>query len=209
MSGAISLLSLRGVQNWSFVGAGTYSHGAPPTPTYPTVAAGDLLIAVVNLHAVDSVNTPSGWTQVIQQNNADGGVAEFYKIASGSESGTLSLSGSFSASTTSAAIVAFRPSSSPVQGAKNVAISASTTATSLTTTYSNSLYIGVFTSHSDFGSFSLASLSTAINASGTPAQRGLFIGYTVVADPNTAISKTVTWSGIVAQYANSYANTFA
>ncbi|MEM2889746.1 MAG: hypothetical protein QW358_00140, partial [Candidatus Hadarchaeum sp.] len=97
----------------SYVGAGAVAYsaqnGASVAPAYPSgIQAGDLLVVFVGMKPSTansgSVTTPSGWTLILNSGwmggygttlGADTGntcLWAFYKIATGSESGTLTIS---------------------------------------------------------------------------------------------------------------------
>lgn len=60
---------------------------------YPaTVAAGDVLVAHVSARAASGVTTPAGWTLVPSSSiNSGGRSAAFYKVADGTETGSLTV----------------------------------------------------------------------------------------------------------------------
>lgn len=90
----------------SYVSKGTTSYSATaPAPSYPaSIAAGDMLVLAVGIKPITAtIATPSGWTPLLEATGTGGtgttgadtgtmSVAVFTKIASGSESGTLTLS---------------------------------------------------------------------------------------------------------------------
>lgn len=87
----------------SYVNVGTASTGSTSlTPSFPAVTAGNILfLFVANKYPGNGPATPSGWTLIGQgqggagSSGADSGqtfLTAFYKIATGSESGTLSVS---------------------------------------------------------------------------------------------------------------------
>lgn len=71
------------------------------TPTFPSVSAGQLLLCKVHARAgtsVDTIDTPSGFTLETGAKVGIGGglaAAVFWKIATGSETGTLSVTGTY------------------------------------------------------------------------------------------------------------------
>ena len=134
----------------AFGAAGTTSSSATSTvtPAYPTVAAGDyMVLKVAHKYATPTVATPSGWTALGAQAGGagtDGTVDEgqvklwiFGKEATGSESGTLSVSNSGgTASCLSARILSFTKGASETWDVVGNALAADNTAgTSLVWTY--------------------------------------------------------------------------
>lgn len=62
------------------------------------IAAGDLLVIIVGVNATATLTTPSGWTQLANAFSGTQRLAVYYKIASGSEGSTVSVTASASAS---------------------------------------------------------------------------------------------------------------
>lgn len=92
--------------------------GTAPTPSYPTgLLAGDLLLLLVgNKHPPNGPSTPAGWTFLVQSSGGAGASAAdsgdtytsaYYKIADGTETGTLTLTIT-GASCSSAVMYAYR-----------------------------------------------------------------------------------------------------
>ncbi len=95
----------------SYGSAGTIAYsaqnGTSVTPAYPTVAAGNLLLLIIGMKPSTansgSVTTPSGWTELtsivgaggygttLSADSGNSNLFAYYKRASGSESGNLSV----------------------------------------------------------------------------------------------------------------------
>lgn len=89
------------------VGTATkFTSGTTVNVPYPaTVTAGDLLVCAVGNESNRTISTPAGWSVVLPSGGFNVYGAVFYKVASGSESGTLGVT--FSGAVTSAAGVIF------------------------------------------------------------------------------------------------------
>jgi MSHA biogenesis protein MshQ len=122
---------------------------------YPAgLAAGDLMVAFLSQRggSFPIGSTAAGWTNALYKDNGSMvGVIVYYKFATAADVSAGSFTFSFTASNRSAgAIMAFRgvDTTSPinVSGSQSNASSASMTAPSITTTVSNTMLVGLYTS---------------------------------------------------------------
>lgn len=107
----------------SFVAAGTSSSGtANPSPTYPAgIAANDILVLWVMANSPGTVGAVSGFTAETQVDNGTNNVGArfFWKRATGSESGSQSVTVTGGAGNNAAIIAAYRgcvTSGTPYEG---------------------------------------------------------------------------------------------
>jgi hypothetical protein len=139
----------------AFRAAGTIAdHATSGTVAVPYpagIAAGDLLVIAGEHESARTMNLPSGWTRLFGPVNASGGggaMEFFYKVATGSESGTLTVTlnlagqisaimSAFSGVDTAAPVDVSATATTPTSGS-------SVSAPSVTTTKANTLLLHLF-----------------------------------------------------------------
>lgn len=183
-------------------GFGTSGSSADVSWLSPTTA-GNLLVLAVRISSNHTINTPAGWTAGPSVGSGPR-AALFYKADAPSESGTVTVTFSGSASNIRLYIAEFRgiATSSPVDVTATNTVTNSTngaTGTTSTTAQANALAVALWsTSASTGGSITLPSGWSVLNDSGSPEGNA---GFKVLTATGTQ-SGTATHSSSLTDWAN-------
>ena len=186
---------------YSFVGVGTRGITnilLSATPGYPTgILAGDILI-LASVVSTIPISLPAGWTYLI--NNPAGGGVVCYKVATGNESGTITVTGATLAA--SHQIVAYRGLSTTPNsiGTINSGTNITTISTNPTTVVAVNgelviSFFGVWFNNITWTGTPVGTTQRALNNPVSLASSGNIICDEFISSPSTTTARTASTSG--------------